>query len=56
MTTKRGTHFSCYVFMDDKQKVVMFSKIDSDTFVKFGKYEMRERDRDRLATIYTVSY
>lgn len=43
--TSEGKRFSSYIFTDDKHKRIFFSKIQPDTFVKHGKYEMREMDR-----------
>ncbi len=40
--------FSAYVFMDDERKRVFFSKADPDTFVKYGAYEMRLRDKRQV--------
>lgn len=43
--TKEGKRFSAYIFTDDRQQRIFFSKIQPDTFVRYGRYEMHERDR-----------
>jgi hypothetical protein len=40
--------FSSHVFMDDERKQLFFSKADPDEFVKYGRYEMRLRDKRRV--------
>lgn len=46
MTAKDGkTQFSAYAFLNDEKDRVFFSKKNPDEFVKYGKYEMRVRDR-----------
>ncbi len=40
--------FSSHVFMDDERKQLFFSKADPDTFVKYGGYEMRLRDKRQV--------
>ena len=37
--------FSSFVFLNDERNRVFFSKEHPDTFVKYGKYEMRLRDK-----------
>ncbi|MDU1891978.1 MAG: relaxase/mobilization nuclease domain-containing protein [Dysgonomonas sp.] len=37
--------FSLYVFLNDEKNKVLFSSKNPDEFVKYGKYEMRVRDR-----------
>ena len=37
--------FSSYVFLNDEKTKVFFSKENPDAFVKYGKYEMRIRDK-----------
>lgn len=37
--------FSSYVFLDDEKKKALFSDKNPDGFVKYGKYEMRIRDK-----------
>ena len=55
MTHSRdGTVFSSYVFLDDEKKQVFFSYDDPDKFVKYGKYEMRLRDKMQLERGYVV--
>lgn len=44
MTRNDGRKFSSYVFLDDDRYKLFFSKEHPDTFVKYGKYEMRLRD------------
>lgn len=46
MTVKDGkTKFSAFIFLDDEKKWVLFSSNNPDEFVKYGKYEMRIRDK-----------
>ncbi|NDV94289.1 hypothetical protein D0T84_05060 [Dysgonomonas sp. 521] len=37
--------FSSYVFLNDEKNKALFSKNNPDEFVKYGKYEMRVRDK-----------
>lgn len=37
--------FSSYVFLNDEKSKLFFSKEHPDTFVRYGKYEMRLRDK-----------
>ena len=37
--------FSSYVFSDDEKKLIFYSNENPDNFVKYGKYEMRLRDK-----------
>ena len=45
MTRSDGRKFSSYVFLDDDRRKLFFSEEHPDTFVKYGKYEMRLRDK-----------
>lgn len=46
MTAKdEKTLFSAYVFLDDEKKRMLLSYDNPDKFVKYGKYEMRIRDK-----------
>ena len=46
MTAKDGkTLFSAYVFLNEGKNRVFFSKDNPEAFVKYGKYEMRIRDK-----------
>ena len=45
LQSNESKRFSSYIFTDDKHRRIFFSKIQPDTFVKYGKYEMREMDR-----------
>ncbi|MDU1892641.1 MAG: relaxase/mobilization nuclease domain-containing protein [Dysgonomonas sp.] len=45
MKSSGGQIMSAYVFTDDKQEKVFVSKQQPDSFVKYGKYEMRVRDK-----------
>lgn len=46
MTAKDGkTQFSAYAFLNDEKKRVLFSYDNPNEFVKYGKYEMRVRDK-----------
>jgi len=50
MTRSDGRKFSSYVFLDDDRRKLFFSKEHPDTFVKYGKYEMRLRDKILIET------
>ena len=43
-----NSKFSSHVFMDDERKRSFFSKADPDTFVRYGEYEMRLRDKRQV--------
>ena len=46
MTSRDGkSQFSAYAFLNDEKNRVFFCKENPDTFVKYGKYEMRLRDK-----------
>ena len=45
MKSSDGQVLSAYVFTDDKQEKVFVSKQQPDSFVKYGKYEMRIKDK-----------
>jgi len=46
MNKKDGSGtFSSYVFLNDERSKAFFSKKNPDEFVKYGKYEMRIRDK-----------
>jgi len=46
MTTKDGkTQFSAYAFLNDEKKRVLLTYDNPDEFVKYGKFEMRVRDK-----------
>lgn len=45
MKSSSGQIMSAYVFTDDKQEKVFVSKQQPDSFVKYGKYEMRVQDK-----------
>ena len=46
MNHSDGKHnFSAYAFLNDEKSRVFFSKENPETFVKYGKYEMRIRDK-----------
>jgi len=46
MMSKDGKNrFSAYAFLNDEKNRVFFCKENPDTFVKYGKYEMRLRDK-----------
>lgn len=46
MTAKDGkTQFSAYAFLNDEKKRVLLAYDNPDKFVKYGKYEMRIRDK-----------
>ncbi|MDL2214613.1 relaxase/mobilization nuclease domain-containing protein [Dysgonomonas sp. OttesenSCG-928-M03] len=46
--------FSAYVFLNDEKNRVIFSKNNPDEFVKFGKYEMRIRDKILIENGYVT--
>lgn len=55
MTTKNGkTRFSAYAFLNDEKNKMFFSKENPDTFVKYGKYEMRIRDKVLIENGYVT--
>ena len=46
MTSKNGiSRFSAYAFLNDEKNRVFFSNKNPDEFIKYGKYEMRIRDK-----------
>ena len=55
MTAKDGkTQFSAYAFLNDEKKRVLLSYDNPDVFVKYGKYEMRIRDKILVENGYTT--
>lgn len=49
MTQKDGSgQFSSYVFLNDENNKAFFSNENPDSFVKYGKYEMRLMDKMRI--------
>jgi len=46
--------FSGYVFLNDEKDKTFFSKENPDTFVKYGKYEMRIRDKILIENGYVT--
>ena len=48
MQRKDGSKLSAYLFFDDQMKQHFVSKQNPDTFVKYGKYEMRLMDKMRI--------
>lgn len=44
--------FSSYIFLNDKKDRAFFSKENPDSFVKYGKYEMRVRDKMQIEKGY----
>lgn len=46
--------FSAYAFLNDEKNRVFFSSENPDTFVRYGKYEMRLRDKILLEKGYIV--
>lgn len=46
MTAKDGkTRFSAYALLNDEKNRIFFSKKNPDEYIKYGKYEMRLRDK-----------
>lgn len=46
LTSNDGkTQFSAYSFLNDEKNTVYFTSENPDTFVKYGKHEMRLRDK-----------
>lgn len=46
LTSNDGkTQFSAYAFLNDEKNTVYFTNENPDTFIKYGKYEMRLRDK-----------
>ncbi|WP_108823636.1 relaxase/mobilization nuclease domain-containing protein [Dysgonomonas sp. Marseille-P4361] len=55
MTRNDGEgQFSAYAFLNGEKNRVFFSSENPDTFVKYGKYEMRVRDKILLEKDYMV--
>lgn len=52
MKSSAGQIVSAYVFTDDKQEKVFVSKQQPDSFVKYGKYEMRIKDKVLVENSY----
>lgn len=48
MQKKDGTKLSAYVFFDDKMTKPFFTKQAPESFVKYGKYEMRLMDKMKI--------
>jgi hypothetical protein len=46
--------FSSYVFLNEEKNKVFFSNKNPDDFVKYGKYEMRIRDKKLIEAGYIV--
>lgn len=46
--------FSSYVFLDEEKNKALFSKKNPDEFVKYGKYEMRIRDKILIENGYVT--
>jgi len=45
---KDGTEISTYLFVDDKMTKPLFTRNNPESFVKYGKYEMRLMDKERI--------
>lgn len=55
MDKKDGSgKFSSFVFLNDKKDKAFFCKDNPDEFVKYGKYEMRIRDKKLIEAGYIV--
>jgi hypothetical protein len=55
MTAKDGkTQFSAYAFLNDEKKRVLLTYDNPDEFVKYGKYEMRIRDKILIENGYVT--
>lgn len=55
MTSRDGkTLFSSYVFLNDEKDKAFSSKENPDTFVKYGQYEMRIRDKKLIEAGYVT--
>jgi hypothetical protein len=53
MTSKDGkTKFSSYVFLNEENNWAFFSRENPETFVKYGLYEMRVRDKKLIEAGY----
>jgi hypothetical protein len=48
MQRRDGSKLSAYLFFDDQMKQHFVTKQNPDTFVKYGKYEMRLMDKMRI--------
>lgn len=51
----RNGKFSAYVFLNDEKTKVFFSNKNPDEFVKFGRYEMRIRDKILIEKGYVAN-
>lgn len=55
MTAKDGkTQFSAYAFLNDEKKRVLLTYDNPDEFVKYGRYEMRIRDKILIENGYVT--
>ncbi len=55
MESRRGNgKFSSYVFLNDEKNKAFFSSNNPDEFVKYGKYEMRVRDKILIENGYVT--
>lgn len=54
MTNSKGKRFSAFVFTNENQQRVFMAKDNPDTFVKYGQYEMRIRDKQLIEAGYVV--
>ncbi|EGK00229.1 relaxase/mobilization nuclease domain-containing protein [Dysgonomonas gadei] len=45
MQKDNSSQFSAYIFLNDEKNKVFFSSKNPDEFIKYGKYEMRIRDK-----------
>lgn len=54
MKNSEGQILSAYVFTDDKLEKVFISKQQPDSFVKYGKYEMRIQDKILIEKGYVI--
>ena len=56
MTSKNGkTKLSAYAFLNDEKNHAFFSDKNPDAFIKYGKYEMRIRDKILVENGYVAN-
>ena len=46
--------YSSFVFLSEEKKTIFFSYENPETFVKYGKYEMRLRDKMQVEVGHTT--
>ncbi len=54
MQLKDGSNVSAYLFFDDQMKQSFYTRNNPESFVKYGKYEMRLMDKIRIEAGFTT--